>query len=274
MRDKQLMYGLVVAAMVLVLLNLPASVAGAVQSFVRETVAPLQEVVSGAWSSVREGASSVRGYGGLMAENKRLSEKATELEARVRQLQGLEQQNVSLRAQLGFKRSQSMPLIACAIIGRDPDGWWHTLRINKGAADGVATNLAVISVDGLIGRTISVSPHTADVLLLSDPTCQVSARIARTGAFGVLTGRGPNWQGQVVSRLDYINKNVEIVEGDEVVTSGLGGVFPGGLLVGQVDRVYTDRSGLYQYADIVSKASIGQLEYVFVVRTPREETSP
>ena len=271
MRDKQLIVWLVVAALVLVFLNLPASVTNGVKSVVHEAVAPLQEMAGGAWTSVRQGASSVRGYGGLLSENQKLSEQVTKLQASVTHLQNLEAENSVLRKQLGFQHSNQRRLIACEILGRDPDGWWQMLRLNKGLADGITTNRAVIAVDGLIGKTVRVSPHTADVLLLSDPNCQVSARIQRTGAFGILAGRGPNWQGNVVCRLEYLNKNVEIVEGDEVVTSGLGGIFPGGLLLGYVDRIYTDRSGLYQYADVISKAEIGMMSYVFVVADSAEE---
>ena len=260
------MVWLVVAALALVFLNLPDSVSGGVKSVVREAVAPLQDLVAGGWHTVREGASSVRGYKGLVAENQTLTQQAAELQARVTQLRNLEAENAELRRQLGFVRDSRQSLVPCEIVGRDPDGWWQTLRLNKGSEDGVATNLPVIAVDGLIGKVIRVSPHTADVLLLADPACQVSARIQRTGAFGVLSGRGPNWQGKVVCRLEYLNKNVEIVEGDELVTSGLGGVFPAGLVVGQVDRIYADRSGLYQYADVVSRAEIGMLRHVFVVR--------
>lgn len=265
MRERQFIIWLIVAALVLVLLNLPAPVSGGIKSVIREAVAPLQELAGGAWTSVRQGASNVRGYGGLLSENQQLAEQVTRLQAEVTQLKNLDIENAALREQLGFRRTSQRKLIASEILGRDPDGWWQMIRINKGSADGVTTNLAVISVEGLIGRTIRTSPHTADVLLLSDANCIVSARIQRTGAFGVLTGRGPNWQGHVVCRLDYINKSVELVEGDEVVSSGLGSVFPGGLFIGTIERIYTDRTGLYQYADVVSKAEIGMVSHVFVV---------
>jgi rod shape-determining protein MreC len=273
-RDNQVIVWLIVAALVLVFLNLPASVTGGVKSVVHEAVAPLQEMVGGAWVTVRQGASNVRGYGGMLAENQKLSEQVTKLQAEVTHLQNLESENSVLRKQLGFQHANLRRLIPCEILGRDPDGWWQMLRLNKGSGEGITTNRAVIAIDGLIGKTVRVTPHTADVLLLSDPNCQVSARIQRTGAFGILSGRGPNWQGNVVCRLDYLNKNVEIVEGDEVVTSGLGGVFPAGLSLGKIDRIYTDRSGLYQYADVISKAEMGMLSYVFVVADTPQEARP
>jgi rod shape-determining protein MreC len=125
--------------------------------------------------------------------------------------------------------------------------------------------MAVVTPDGLVGKTVDVSLRTADVLLLSDPNCKVSARIARTGTFGLVSGTGPARDGAMLCRMEFINKDVPIRAGDQVLTSGLGGVFPPGLLVGYVDAVDLDESGLYQRADVVPRADLGRLTYVFVV---------
>jgi rod shape-determining protein MreC len=199
------------------------------------------------------------------SENQRLSREVVRLLAQQRENKVLQRENEDLRRQLGFSARAAEDLVAGEVIARSRDGWWSTLRINKGAADGLKPDQAVISMDGLVGKTVSVSDRTADILLLSDPTCRVSAQILRTGSFGLVAGRGPSWEGQVVCRMEFINKNVPIVPGDEVITSGLGGVFPKGLLIGYVDRVYTDRTGLYQYADLISQADLGVLHYVFAV---------
>jgi rod shape-determining protein MreC len=188
------------------------------------------------------------------------------LQAEVRSLKDLEQENQRLREQMAFAQRDRRHLIPCEVIGRDSEGWWQTLRLNKGLAEGLTTNLAVVSVGGLVGKVISASTHSADVLLISDPACRVSAQVLRTGSFGVVSGRGPSWKGQVLSRMEFINKNTPILAGDEVVTSGLGGIFPKGLLIGYVDKVYLDRSGLYQHADVITRADLGSLQYVFVLR--------
>ena len=267
MRDRQLLVWLVLAACVLLFLNLPDSITGGIKTAAREAVAPVQEAVGGLWSSVRRGASSVRGYGTALQENQRLAGEITLLKAKLQDSQSLERENSQLRAQLDFKARSDRYLIAAEIVGRDPDGWWQTVRINRGSVDGVDRDMPVISVEGLVGRTLSVSSHTADVLLISDPTCQISARMSRAGAFGILTGRGPNWRGQVICRMEFINKSLEISEGDEVVTSGLGGIYPKGLFIGKVDRVHSDHAGLYQTADVVSTADLGTMQYVFVLRS-------
>ena len=266
MKRSSLTVWLGLLALLLAVLNLPPAASRSVKNLVRETIAPLQESATRFLRRIQEGVSAVRGLGGLLEENKRLSQEVVRLLAQQRENRVLLRENEELRRQLGFVSRFAGDLVGGEVIARSRDGWWTTLRINKGASDGVQPEQAVISMDGLVGKTVTVSERTADVLLLSDPTCRVSAQILRTGSFGLVVGRGPSWEGQVVCRMEFINKNVPIVPGDEVITSGLGGVFPKGLLIGYVDRVYTDRSGLYQNADIISQAGLGALQYVYAIK--------
>jgi rod shape-determining protein MreC len=165
-------------------------------------------------------------------------------------------------------------------------GWWQTLQLNKGLEHGVGAGMAVMTMEGLIGRTgeakgetdatggILVSQRTADVLLLTDPNCRVSCRLPRTGGLGIVRGRGASLGGDAdlemlcnaePCHMDFIPKGVKIQVGDEVVTSGLGGVYPEGLLVGTVQEVSTDKSGLYQRAEVAAAASLTTVKYAFVV---------
>ena len=266
MRQRSLGLWLVLGVLLVAVLNLPPSVTQAVKNTVREFVAPMQEAVTGFTRSVREGLSSVRGLGGLVSENQRMSGELARLMAEVSDLKSLERENEQLRRALDFHARARRDLIPAEIIARSRDGWWQTLRINKGASDGLHADMPVISLEGLVGKVASVSEHTADVLLLSDPTCRVAAQVLRTGTFGIVAGRGPNWEGQVICRMEFINKNAAIMAGDEVVTSGLGGIFPRGLLIGYVETVATDRSGLYQTANVISKSGLGALRYVYALR--------
>lgn len=266
MRQSRVMVWAALAVLLAALLNLPPAVASGVKNAVRSAMAPLQESVAETIRRLRAGWDTVRGLGGLAAENQRMATEIARLLGEVRNLRSLERENEQLRAVLGFTSRAQGDLIPAEVIARGRDGWWQTFRINKGRSQGVETNMAVISVDGLVGRVVSVAERSAEVLLISDPTCRVAGQVLRTGSFGIVSGRGPQWDGSVVCRMEFINKNIPIRPGDEVITSGLGGVFPRGLLIGYVDRVAVDRSGLYQYADVISKADIGTLEYVFVVR--------
>lgn len=271
MQDKRLTVVLVLAAVLLVLLNLPDPVSGRIKAFFRDGLAPLQSALRGMVHETREVFRHVRGLGGLAAENRRLAEELALVRNQMRALRTLEGENLALREQLAFKARHPGVLLAAEVIGRDSSGWWQTLRLNKGAQHGVRENLAVITQEGLVGKTVAVSRETSDILLLTDPNCKVAARVSRTGAFGVVVGGGVTLPG--MCRMDFINKNLPVQPGDEILTSGLGGVFPKGLLVGYVEAAARDDAGLYQVAEIIPKADLGLLEYVFIM-LPEPEDEP
>jgi len=259
------LYWAALTAVALTLLNLPTAAARRVRGAVREALAPLHGLLSGAALRVREAASHLRGLGGMVGENRRMAEELALLRRRVHELSALDAENEALRAQLGFRRAERRPLIPAEVIARDPTGWWQTVRLDRGARDGLRPGLAVIAAEGLVGRTVEVSARTADVLLISDPNSRVSARLPRTDAVGVLIGSGVRPSGRVVCRLDFVHRHLPVKPGDEVVTSGLGGVFPSGLVIGYVEAVFTDEQGLYHYAEVIPRADLGQLRYTFVL---------
>jgi len=265
-RRNHFLLWIVFLAVLLGLLNLPLPAAQRFKEAVRETLAPLHALLSGAGLRVREGVSTLRGIGGLVAENRALQEEAIRLRSENRALQALAQENAELRDIVGFRRRAGHRLIAAEIIARDSSGWWQTVRLDRGRLDGIVADLAVVTPDGLAGRVVEVSDHTADVLLISDPGCRVAVRIARTGSNGILSGTGVRWNGQVVCRLDFVHRNHPIRPGDEVVTSGLGGVFPADLPVGFVETVETDATGLYRRADVLPRADISRMRRAFVLK--------
>ncbi|MCC7299956.1 MAG: rod shape-determining protein MreC [Verrucomicrobia bacterium] len=248
----------------LLLLNLPDGCTARVKGIFKDSITPLQRVFLKSSQSLKEGADAMRGFGGLLEKNNRLSEEVIYLQAKQVELENLDQENRHLQDQLDFYRKQKHTLIPCQVTARTINGWWQSVRLDKGRVQGVEANRAVISPDGLVGRTASVSLYTADVLLLSDPACKVSARVSRTGSFGLVTGRGVNAQGYPVSRMQFIHKDAPVQVGDAVVTSGLGGVFPKNILIGYIESISTEEAGLYQVADIIPKAVTELIDVVFV----------
>ena len=254
----------------LAMMNLPDSASRRVKGAVRDGISPLQAGLRGGVRETRDVVRYVRGLGDLALENRALSEEIVYLRGEMRMAHELERDNQMMRDLLGFVQRFPNKLISCEVIGRDSTGWWQTARLDKGALSGVAEDRAVITPKGLIGRTVSVSDRTADVLLLSDPSCKVSVRLTRSGTFGVAAGLGTKPGEQPACRMDYISKTADVAEGDEVVTSGLGGLFPKGLPVGRVAQVALDASGLYQTARIELAADLGKLEYAFVAATEKD----
>jgi rod shape-determining protein MreC len=272
-KNKGLITWLIIIAGVLVLLNLPGAFSRRMKASVREAIAPLQEVLSTFGVRVQESVASFRGLGGMLQDNRELAEEIIRLRTQLRTLETVENENIRLRAQLHFAQRSSRGLIPCQVIGRDVSGWWRTVRLGCGTRDGVLPDSAVITSEGLVGRTTEVSRRVSDVLLISDPACRVSVQITRTGAHGILEGTGSPFDGHAQCRMQFINKDIAVRPGDEIVTSGLGGVFPQGILVGYVEKIYMDEAGLYQYADVIPKADMGMLTYVFVISEEEDEVA-
>jgi len=265
--------GLAVFVLLLVLFSLPERALAPPKNGVRSVFAPVQRLLSGGVRRIRTGVNAVVGLGGLAEKNRELSAEIIRLQAAERAYQTLERENRILRRQLHYYRSSGFELIPCEVIARGISGWWRSARLSKGLRHGVVAAQAVVSPDGLIGKTVEAGPFSSEVLLISDPDCRISARIARTGSFGLVRGRGSDARGRPVCAMSLINRDIEVRIGDEVVTSGLGGVFPAGIRIGYVESVERDESGLYQQAGVVPAADLGLLEFVFVVKKKTQEVA-
>jgi len=227
---------------------------------------------------VHKTSSAVGNIGDVIRERDQLDRETKVLRAQLRGLAGVVNENQELRALIGFKKRLSLRTVACEVIARDDGyGWWQTIRLDKGHAEGLAANMPVLTLEGLVGRVIEVGAHTSDVLLISDRSFKVSVRFEQGGSFGILQGGGISLQGDhrfgvlcmpTPSRVDYIRKDLEIKVGEMVVTSGFGGVFPAGLVVGRVASISLDETGLYQVADVEPTADLARLQQVLVVTGP------
>lgn len=258
------MFGLI--ALLVLALILPNSVSERARGMARETFSPLQGLISSSLDRLRNAGASIRGWGGLPEEKRKIEEENLVLRNRVAELQRMEDENIRLRTLLGFQQRARQNLVAAEVIARDLSGWWRTVRLNRGFADGIALDQAVVNAEGLVGKIISVSESTSDVLLVSDPNCRMSVTIQGQPSHGILSGKGVSVRGHAVCVMDLILKDLPVNKGAEVLTSGLGGVFPKGWRVGYVDTVTMDASGLYQTADVLPAADLNDLQVVFVIR--------
>ncbi len=146
------------------------------------------------------------------------------------------------------------------IYARGPSSWFKTLLINKGENDGVAKDMAVATSEGVVGRIIEVSPGTAKVLLVTDANSAVDVIVQRSRVQGIMEGTIDE-----VCILKYIQKNEEVQVGDVVVTSGQGGIFPKGLVMGKVSEVDRKRQGIFQYIEVTPSVDLSKLEEVLVL---------
>jgi rod shape-determining protein MreC len=213
--------------------------------------------------------------GDVVKERDLLEKEVKVLRAQLRGFDGMSRENKEMRDLLDLKKRLERRTVACEVIARDDGyGWWQTIRLDKGRVEGVDEGMPVITIDGLVGRVIESDAHTCDVLLISDRSFKVSVRFETDGSFGILQGGGVSLRGEhrfgvlcmpTSARVDYVRKDLDIKVGEVVVTSGFGGVFPGGLVIGRVVGMRMDESGLYQVAEVAPVADMVRLKQVLVV---------
>ena len=154
---------------------------------------------------------------------------------------------------------------AAQVVSRDPGNWFSTITVDKGTADGIAVDQAVITNNkALVGRVYEVGSNWAKIITVTDPECSAGALIERSGEYGVTEGDATLEQ-EGKCKLSYISKNTNIIVGDTLVTSGLGGIFPAGLSIGKVMSMKTDVQGISQYAVVEPACDLKKLKNVLII---------
>ncbi len=198
--------------------------------------------------------------GRLRQENVRLR---TQIEQLSQELTATREQAIAsqrLERLLQFRPQAGYRSIAARVIGRDPERWFSTLLLDRGSRNGVVRNAPVATPDGVIGRVIEVTPTAARVLLIADSRSALSVVVQRSREAGVAEGRGG-----ALLHLKYVSRTADVAAGDLLVTSGLGGVFPRGLVVGRILRVSREPGALQQEAEVEPAASLARLEEVVIL---------
>jgi rod shape-determining protein MreC len=202
-------------------------------------------------------------------ENRKLKQKVAELEAESHHMKEIRLANERLRNLLQFREKNSPSMVGAEVIGQDPSSWFKSVTIDKGERDGVKQGMAVVSPTGIIGRILKTAPHYATVLLITDYNSAVDSIVQRTRAKAIVEGKGENR-----CQLKYLLRTEEVAVGDAVVTSGLGGNFPKGLMVGEIKKVDKKGHGVFQYAELVPSVDFTELEEVFVIMEPLPSSRP
>ena len=206
---------------------------------------------------------------GLIAtfdENKQLKTRLEHYAMNEAKLIELESENERLRKLVNEASNLSAyePIYA-TVISRNPDQWEERVVIDKGESDGVTKNMAVITSQGLIGKVVLTTPLTATIELISteNQLFRVSAMVAGEEIFGLIEGYDKTREQLVMKRID---SNLEVKEGQKIISSGLGGIFPKGLLIGEVKEVSTDDYGLTKLAYIEPAANFKMLDHVVITK--------
>lgn len=165
---------------------------------------------------------------------------------------------------LAYQEKLDTASVYARVIARENGSWLEQFTINRGSQDGIAENMVVVNEHGLVGRILEVGESYAKVMTIVDPRSSISIMLQRSRDEGVLKGTQDAGASSPLCTLEYLPFNADMVPGDKVVTSDLGGVFPRGLTVGTiVEAASAKNSG--QYALVEPAVDFGQISHVLVL---------
>ena len=201
----------------------------------------------------------------LLLELHDLKQSNQMLRLQLAQNQNLTQENVNLRKQLKLLPKTEWNPRLTRIVGRDPVNWWRSAQIDLGSMDGVKVDMPVLAVNGLVGRVQEVHPHRSRVALLGDPACRISVTVKATGENGVLSAGGGTVFNPTLVNLLFLPASTEARPGDTLFTSGLGEIFPRGIIVGKLLAVEPAPGALTTTARVKLSVNSSKLNEVWVL---------
>jgi rod shape-determining protein MreC len=252
---------LLIVALIVISYNLKY---GTDKSFLRkivlETVAPAQNVLSFSITSVKDNWSRYVFLVGIEEENKNLKKKIEELKTVLISYQESYQEAKRLRKLLSLSDNYHYQFISARVIDREQAALSRTILINKGSSDGLKAGMPAVAPPGLIGRLVDVSWNASRVLLLIDENSNIDAIVQRNRTQGIISGAGS--RGMI---LKYISKTQDVKEGDVIVSAGMGGVFPKGMLIGQVTHVDRQDASLFLKINVAPFTDLSKLEEILIL---------
>lgn len=222
---------------------------------------PVGKVFNNGAGSGKSVFSSFANIKDLQKENALLKDKNHDLEAELVKLDEFRKENESLKKELGFKVSANFETIPATVFAYDPLSIRQLLTIDKGEKDGVKKGMVVMSEGALVGKVIEAKDTNSKVFLITDPTSAVPAIVHNSTASGIAKG-----QIGFGLALDKILQNDVLKEGELVLTSGLGGDYPKGLLIGKVEKIEKNENEVFQKAVIRPDIKFNRLERVLVIK--------
>ena len=233
-------------------------------------LSPFQQVISWVGGQLDYVTSNIWDLATVHEQNKMLRNEVEQL--RVQNLQASEAiaENERLRALIGYRQmATQFDLVAARVIGRESATWSRMIVINRGKKDGVEVDMAVVTEKGLVGHVVEAGWNSSKVQLIMDPRSSVGTLVQRAESrvAGIVQGDMDN---PTMPQMVNIPKNADVVEGDVIVTSGFGGRYPKGLVVGLISSLQNDAGGLLKIGLIEPAVDFQKLEDVMVITASRE----
>ena len=265
-RGRVLLFACLALSIVLITLNFRGREGGVVRrakDVAVAIVAPIQRGFSAVTQPVGDFFSSLGDLTDIRSRNRQLEDSLDRMQSQVEEAESTEQENIRLRALLDLGKSwATMDKVTASVFSNVPVNWKWAVFIDKGRAEGIRPNMAVVDPEGLVGKVIQAERHQATVLLLIDPDAAAGARIEGERDTGAVRGNG----GSEFLTLELVEPDADVSVGDDVETSGYdGGIFPPGIPIGVVTEVGGQDAALERHIEVDPAADFTALDFVTVL---------
>ena len=288
--------GLVAAAvLVLFLLFLPDKAQRSLRKQALELVGPVIATIERPVFFFRGMNSKLTTLDEAQKENATLHQEVAQLQIANQLLTDRAAENARLREMIGFEQASPYELLPCRVVAREPSNWWASVQVNVGwsvndqlqkkygGKYSLGPDQPVVTPRGVVGKTGTVSQYVTDVVLLVNENCNISATIQdpadpTTHDQGIVQGQGNFDDAKPRVLINFLPKNSRVAMHQFVVTSGLGPYFPAGLRLGEIvdvpplTKTYQNGFGLYRQATIEPTADLNQMDELFIVLGPKQQT--
>jgi rod shape-determining protein MreC len=264
-RTGWLFFGVMMAQVILVSAQVQSKSGVRVLELVTfELFSRVERATSSGVSGVRDVWGNYASLRGVRSENERLRRQVAELQVKLQEEHALASRSQKLQELMDLRSRAGIPTLAAEVIGGNPNPGMKTITIDRGSADGVQADMAVVSPGGVVGRIIGQpATHAARVQLLIDRNAAAGALIERSRAGGMVVGL----EADPPLRMELVANLADVKDGDTVVASGVDGIYPKGFLIGRVER--SERgTGLYRNITVRPAVDFSSVEEVLVVMVP------
>jgi len=256
----------VVALVTLVVLNLPSRTAAQLKLAISGLFLPLFGLSHSTQHLAQQVGDAIVPREDLLKELHHSKQENEELRIHLMRLNEAVHENQRLHRLLKLPEEKPWKLQLARVISRDPANWWRTIQINVGLRDGISTNSPVLIPEGLVGRISEPGFSQSRVVLLGDPDCRVAVMVnGPSRDHGVIAPASSNPLDPSIVDLDYLSQHSDLKPGQQVLTSGLGGIFPKGIPVGRIIDFQSVDFGLYSEARVKLSVRMNELEEVWVI---------
>jgi len=267
-RNRPLLITIIVMIVLVVLLIITAgdnNMTGA-ESIVGSVLAPVQGWLRDATGAIAGFFTDIFTPNEAAQENIRLKERIAELESELKSHEEIKSENERLAKLLNFqKENTQFEMITASIVGKNPGRWFDSFTINAGLNRGIKKDMAVVTGEGLAGRVTETGANWSKVMAIIDCDSSVSGIIERTRDNGIVKGQTTMDGTEPLMGMSYLPIDADLTPGDRVLTSGLGDIFPKGLIIGEVVEVTRGTVGSEKQAAVKPAVDFMHLEEVMVI---------